>query len=111
MAMASSSARRKAETNSGTSSGTRLLARANRLPLSKSAPRAIWAFMILSVSSSRVGMNRRAMVIIIASSWAGKPIRANGDINRSSPSVRAMGEVVRVNSEVASTSIIKRTAR
>ena len=47
-------------------------AREIRLPLSKSAPRAIWAFMILSVSSSRVGMKRRAMVIIMASSWAGK---------------------------------------
>jgi hypothetical protein len=34
----------------------------------KSAPRAICAFMMRSVSSSSVGMNRSAMVIIIASS-------------------------------------------
>ena len=39
-----------------------------RLPDSKSPPRAFWADMILSVSSIRVGINRRAMLIIIASS-------------------------------------------
>ena len=30
------------------------------VPLSSMAPRAFWAFMILSVSSMRVGMKRRA---------------------------------------------------
>ena len=35
--------------------GTRALARWSKLPVSKSAPRAFWADMILSVSSMRVG--------------------------------------------------------
>ena len=68
MAVASSSARRKALINRGTSTGIRAFARSMMLPLSKSAPRAFWADMILSVSSIRVGMNRRAMHIIMESS-------------------------------------------
>ena len=64
-------------------------------------PRAICAFMILSVSSSRVGMKRRAMVIIMASSWAGKWMHLQAGISSCSmPSVRAMGEVVSVRSDV-----------
>jgi len=35
-------------------------------PVSKSAPLAICAFLILSVSSTRIGIKRRAMLIIIA---------------------------------------------
>ena len=103
MAMARSPARRNALTNSGTSSGIMALARAIRLPDSKSAPRAICAFMILSASSSRVGMNRRAMVIIMASSWAGKWKRLKGESSSSMPSARATGEVVSVKRDVPST--------
>ena len=55
-------------------------------------------------------MNRRAMDIIMASSWAGKPMRDMGRNKRSSPSVRAMGEVVRVSSWVPSTSRMRRRA-
>ena len=62
MAVANSSARRKAATKSGTSTGTRLRTRAMREPLEKLAPRACWARMMRSASSARVGMNRRAIV-------------------------------------------------
>ena len=48
--------------------GTSALAFWKMFPLSKSAPRAFCADMILSVSSISVGMNRRAMAIIMASS-------------------------------------------
>ena len=46
----------------------RAFARWIRLPDSKSAPLAFWADMILSVSSMRVGINRRAIHIIMESS-------------------------------------------
>ena len=74
--------------------GSSALARCITPPLSKSAPLAFWADMILSVSSMRVGINRRAMVIIMASSCTGSLIFLRGDSSRSMPSVRAMGEVV-----------------
>ncbi len=70
------------------------LARWRMLPVSKSAPRAFWALMILSVSSMSVGMNRSAMLIIMASSWTGTRIFLRGLSSCSSPSVRAMGDVV-----------------
>mgnify|MGYP002981931322 CR=1 FL=1 len=44
------------------------LARLKMFPLSKSAPLAICAFMILSVSSNKMGMKRSAMDIIMATS-------------------------------------------
>ena len=94
MAVASSSARLKEEMKSGTKMGISALARWIRLPDSKSAPRAFWADMILSVSSMSVGMKRRAMHIIMASSWTGTWIFFSGFSSSSSPSVRAMGEVV-----------------
>ncbi len=50
--------------------------------------------MILSVSSIRVGMNRRAMDIIMDSSWTGTRSFFSGPIRLSSPSVRDRGEVV-----------------
>jgi len=50
--------------------------------------------MILSVSSISVGMNRRAMDIIMASSWMGRRSFFSGDSRLSSPSVREMGLVV-----------------
>ena len=80
--------------NSGTSSGMSALARWNRLPDSKSAPRAFCADMILSVSSISVGMKRSAMDIIIASSCTGSLIFLRGLSRLSSPSVRRIGLVV-----------------
>ena len=74
--------------------GTSALARWKMLPDSKSAPRAFWADMILSVSSISVGMKRRAMDIIIASSWMGIFSFFSGDSRCSSASVRLMGLVV-----------------
>ena len=41
-------------------------------------------------------MNRRAMVIIMASSWAGTPIFLKGRSRDSMPSVSTMGDVVKV---------------
>ena len=74
--------------------GMRALAFWMRLPLSKSAPLAFWAEMILSVSWMRVGMKRRAMLIIMDSSWTGKLSFFKGRKSFSNPSVKRMGEVV-----------------
>ena len=74
--------------------------------LSKSAPLDIWAFIILSVSSSKVGINLKAIVIIIASSWAGKPNFLSGAQAFSIPSVKDIGDVVRVNIDVPATNRI-----
>ena len=63
-------------------------------PDSISAPRAFWADMILSVSSISVGMKRRAMVIIMASSCTGIFSLFSGTKSCSIASVRAIGEVV-----------------
>ena len=70
-----------------------------RLPVSKSAPLAIWAFMILSVSSTRIGMNLRAMDIIIETSCTGTFTRFRKPSPFSSPSVSWFGVVVRVMRE------------
>ena len=48
------------------------------LPVSISAPLDFWADIVLSVSFINVGINRSAIVIIIASSWTGNPIFNNG---------------------------------
>ena len=80
--------------NSGTRMGTIALARLSKFPDSKSAPLAFWADMILSVSSMSVGMKRRAMDIIIESSWTGACSFLSGESRLSRPSVREIGEVV-----------------
>ena len=85
-----------------------LLIRANRFPDSRSAPRDSCAFMILSDSSISVGMKRSAIVIIIASSWAGKWNTLSGVRSRSMPSVSAMGDVVSVSMDAPVTSRIMR---
>ena len=92
--MASSSARRNAEMNSGIRIGTSALMRWVNVPLSSIAPRAFWAFIIFSVSSIRVGMNRSAIVIIMASSCTGKCSFASGRSRLSMASVSTMGLVV-----------------
>ena len=70
------------------------MARWVRLPVSISAPRAFCAFIILSVSSIRVGIKRSAMVIIIAISCTGTLIFFSGPISTSMASVSSIGEVV-----------------
>ena len=99
MAMARSSARRKAERNSGTSTGTKARRRFMMLPSVKSAPRDCCAFMMRSVSCMSVGTKRRAIVIIIASSCAGMPMRLPGASSASIASVSFNGLVVNVNSD------------
>ena len=110
MAMARSVARRNADTNSGTRSGTIAFAFCMMFPLSKSAPRAIWAFMILSVSSMRMGIKRRAMDIIMAISWTGTLNFFRKPRPFSMPSVRAFGVVVRVITVEPSTRKMRRSA-
>ena len=52
--------------------------------------------MIFAVSSINVGINRRAMVMIMVRSCTGNRSAFKGDMRLSSPSVRAMGVVVSV---------------
>ena len=92
-------ARLKAEINNGTSTGIIAFARLTRFPFSKSAPLAICAFIILSVSSIRIGINLKAIVIIIAKSWTGTFITFKNPRLFSSPSVRLFGVVVSVISD------------
>ncbi len=66
-----------------------------RLLLSKSAPPGLLGFDDLVRLFRQGGIKRRAMDIIMASSWAGSPFPRRGDMSCSSPSVRAMGEVVK----------------
>ena len=80
--------------NRGISTGTNALMRSMNLPLSSIAPRAFWAFMIFSVSSISSGINRRAIVIIMASSCTGRCSLAKGFSSASMASVSTMGLVV-----------------
>jgi uncharacterized protein (UPF0261 family) len=108
--VASSSARLNADTNNGTKIGMRLLARWIMPPVSKSAPRAFCAFIIFSISSANVGINRRAMAIIMAISWAGTLNGLNGLSRLSMASVSWMGEVVSVRMDDPTINSISREA-
>ena len=110
MAIARSYARRNAETNRGIKTGTIAFTRWITPPLSKSAPRAFWALMILSVSSSRVGTNRSAMVIIMAISCTGTFSFFSGRSSRSSASVNWVGLVVKVRMALHTIRVLMRTA-
>ena len=57
--------------NKGTKTGINFFPRSKIFPLSKSTPLDICAFMILSNSSVKIGINRRAMDIIMAISCTG----------------------------------------
>ncbi|MPN05181.1 hypothetical protein SDC9_152431 [bioreactor metagenome] len=94
--------------NNGTSIGSMFFALRIILPEAKSAPLAVCAFIILSVSSSKVGIKRKAIVIIIASSCAGTPIFLNGFRIASIPSVKTIGDVVKVSIEDIIKSKIRR---
>ena len=74
--------------------GTKLRIRSIKCLLSKSEPLAVWAFIIRSVSSANVGINRRAMLIIMATSCTGKCRIFSGDNSASIPSVSITGVVV-----------------
>ena len=80
------------------------------MPESSCALRAFWAFIILSVSSISVGMNRRAMVIIMASSCTGKCSFASGCRSCSMASVSTIGLVVYVSRLVPAIRQMMRTA-
>ena len=81
-----------------------------RPPLSISAPRDFCAAMIFSVSSSRSGTKRSAIVIIIANSCTGTCSSASGFKSRSIASVSCVGEVVNVRIELMRISTTMRTA-
>ena len=86
------------------------LARLKMLPLSKSAPLAICAFMILSVSSNKMGIKRSAMDIIMATSCTGTLNIFKGPIIFSIPSVRLFGVVVSVITDDPMISSVRRIA-
>ena len=70
--------------------------RSARLPVVKSAPRAIWAIRSRSYSSRSIGMKRSAIEIITAMSCEGIPTRCSGRSSRSIPPTRSEGRVVMV---------------
>ena len=76
---------------------TRVLALFITLPDATSPPRLRCAFISLSLSASKIGTNRRAIVIIIANSCAGSPHRLNGESKLSMPSASSIGVVVKVS--------------
>ena len=78
-------------------------------PVSKSAPLAICAFMILSVSSIKIGINLSAIDIIMAISCTGS-IKLKGFIKRSSALVSWFGVVVSVIREVPTIRKLRRIA-
>lgn len=65
-------------------------------PVSNLAPLDACAFIILSVSSARIGMNLSDIESIIAISWEGKPSFFKGENMLSKPSVICVGDVVNV---------------
>ncbi len=60
------------------------------------APRLTCAWYTVTSSVANCGMNRSAMPMIMPSSWAGRPKRANGLSRRSNASVKSMVMVVSV---------------
>jgi len=80
----------------GTRTGIYAFALFIKLPSLKLTPRESCDFIILLVSSNKVGINLRAIVIIIATSCAGNPIFLNGVISDSIPFDSFEGLVVRV---------------
>ena len=71
-----------------------------KLPVSKLVPLAACAFIILSVSSIKVGINLRAIVIIIAISCTGNFTYVSGFSRDSNALVSASGDVVSVSNAV-----------
>ena len=67
--------------------------------------------MIVSISWSSVGMNRRAIVTIRASSSVGTRRRRRGRPSQASASVSAIGGVVSVSSRLATISTTSRKLR
>ena len=111
MASPSSSARLNALIRRGMSMGTTAFILFMMLPLSKSAPLAFCAAMMRFVSSISVGIKRRAMLIISASSCTGNLIHFKGVRRLSMPSVRRTGVVVSVSTAEAITRRNRRSSR
>ena len=101
--MARSFALRNDDIKSGISIGTKALILVIKLPLSRSAPLDFCALLILLNSSKRVGINRSAIDIIIAISCTFIWKIFSGFIILSKPSVRSVGEVVKVRTPLIST--------
>ena len=80
------------------------MARLTSPPVSKEAPLAFCAIIILSTSSDKMGMNLKAILIMTAMSCTGTLIYFSGDIRLSIPSVMPVGVVVNVSSVVPMTS-------
>ena len=81
------------------STGSIALARAISPPVSKLAPLAFCAAIILFVSSNSVGMNLSAMLIIMAMSCTGTLMYLSGLMRLSVPSATSTGVVVRVSND------------
>ena len=67
--------------------------------------------MIVSISCMSVGMKRRAMVTMSASSSVGTRSRRSGRESQARASVSAIGGVVSVSSRLATTSTTSRRLR
>src|SRR5699024_4549483 len=100
IAIANSSARLKAFTNNGTSSGIMAFIRSFIFPVRKSTPLDACALDILSVSCISVGINLSDIVIINANSCTGNLIFFIGPNKLSVASVISIGVVMIVNREV-----------
>lgn len=96
IASASSSLLWKAEINSGTIKEMMALNFVEILPCLKSTPREDWAFIMRSTSSNSVGINLKAIEIVIATSWVGNLMTLSGDKNHSRAYVNSNGLVVAV---------------
>ena len=96
MAIASASARLKLEANKGIRIGMKERIFFKRFPSPKSTPRALWAFIIRLVSSTRVGTNRKLIDNIKPISCAGTLMILNGVSIFSTASAKLNGVVVTV---------------
>ena len=97
-----------AEDKSGTIKETMARSFSMSFPCSKSTPLDDWAFIILSVSSKKVGIKRSAKVIVIATSEVGKWNTFKGVKYHSKAKVKSKGFVVAVKIVVKETIKTKR---
>ncbi|CAM9147921.1 hypothetical protein MYTO111405_03930 [Mycoplasma todarodis] len=96
MALPRSSVFENEVTNNGIISVTVDLTLALGPPFLKSTPLDACAFIILWDSSSNVGINLKAIAIIMAIMCTGNFISFNGNIKSSRPLVKSIGLVVEV---------------
>ena len=103
IAVAKSAALLIEDTKSGINIGIKLFALCNIFPVSKLAPLAFCALVILSVSSIKVGINLNAKDITIAISCTGNLITFKIPNDFSRPSAQSLGVVVSVITDVPTT--------